>query len=126
MSAGLYLTGRIWRFTSNPHDDEIGGANPSGTVIYSNIQARIEAEPPTLALLEQGLETPTIFVGLLTPGNLILNHNDQLEITSPILSPYVNERFRIIGIQPSSMIDSRSFIVVTLRRLVEAHSNALQ
>jgi len=126
MSAGLYLTGRIWRFTSNNNDDSVGGANPSGTIVYNNVYARIEAEQPTLALLEQGLETPTIFTGILSPGNIILHHNDQLEITSPALSPYINERFRIIGVQPSSMIDARSFIVVTLRRLVEAHTNALQ
>lgn len=126
MSAGLYLTGRVWRFTANNRDDKIGGATPSGTVIYDAVSARIETEQPTLALLEQGLETPIIFVGLLSPGSLLLKHNDQFEVTAPRLSPYMNERFRIIGIQQSSMIDPRAFITVTMRRIEEAHSNVYQ
>lgn len=126
MSAGLYLTGKVWRFVANPNDDQVGGANPSGTVVYDTVSARIETEQPTLALLEQGLETPIIFVGILSPGTLILKHNDQFEVTAPQLSPYVNQKFRIIGIQQSSMIDPRAFIVVTMRRLEEAHQNVYQ
>lgn len=125
MTAGLFLRGRVWRFTY-PTDDKIGGAVPSGTVVYDNVNARLEAVEPTMALLEQGLETPTIFTGLLSPGNLIIKHNDQFEVTGPAISPYVNEKFRVIGMSHASMIDARSFLVVTLRRIEEARTNAYQ
>ena len=125
MPAGLNLTGRIWRF-SYDSDDSVGGALPSGTVLYSNVFSRIQAEKPTLALLEQGLETPEIFTAILSPGTLDLNHNDQYEVTGPPISSYYNKRFRIIGIQHTGMEDERKFLMVTLRRIDEAHSNATQ
>lgn len=124
MTAGLNLIGNVWRFTTN--DDSIGGALPTGTVIYTNVEARIHAAKPTLALLEQGLETPTIFTGVLAPGNISLQHNDQLEITSPPISDYYQKKFVVIGIQNLGFYDPRKYVVVTLRRLVIAHSNNLQ
>lgn len=125
MSAGLYLTGKIWRF-SYPSDDRVGGAVPTGTAVYSNVRARIEAEQPTLALMEQGLETPTIFTAVLQPGNLVLEHNDQFEVTAPAMSPHYGKKFRIISIQNSSMIDPRAFLIVSMRRFEEARIDALQ
>lgn len=125
MTAGLLHTGRIWRFTS-PNDDAVGGALPTGTVIYSPVFARIFTEKPTLALLEQGLETPELFSAILEPGNLLLNHNDQYEVTDPNISPYKNLRFVIISIQNPSMLDERRYVRVVMRRYVIAHSNDLQ
>jgi len=125
MPAGLFLTGQIIRF-SNSSDDEVGGSVPTGTAVYTNVRARIEAVEPTMALLEQGIETPTMVNAILYPATMTIKHNDQLYITGPALSPYYGEKFRIVGIQHSSMIDQRGFIVVTARRLEEAHSNALQ
>ena len=76
MTAGLLHTGHIIRF-SYPFDDTTGGALPSGTVLYTPVFARIFTEIPTLALLEQGLETPELYSATLEPGNLDLHHNDQ-------------------------------------------------
>lgn len=125
MTAGLLHTGRIWRFTS-PTDDNVGGALPTGTVIYTPVFARIFTEKPTLALLEQGLETPELFSAILEPGNLLLNHNDQFEVTAPNISPYLNLKFVIISIQTPSMLDERRYMRVVMRRFVIAHSNDLQ
>lgn len=124
MTAGLYLQSRIWRF-SYPSDDKVGGALPSGTILYSNVSSRLEAVEPTQALLEQGLETPTIFHAVLA-GTLQIRHNDQLEVTGPVLSPYYNEKFRVIGVMHGSMIDPRAFTVVTVRRIEKAMDNIYQ
>ena len=88
MIAGLNLKGRIWRLTAADNDDSVGGAVPSGTTLYEPIFGRIKAEEPTLALLEQGLETPTIFSAqlsypVLTTGTFDFRHNDQYEVTDP-------------------------------------------
>lgn len=125
MTAGQLSRGVIWRF-SYPADDDQGGAVPSGTIIYQNVQARIFTEKPTLALLEQGLETPEMFAAMLTPGTMILQHNDQYQETSPNISPYLNDKFVIISIQRPSQMDNRKYLRVVMRRFETAHSNNLQ
>jgi hypothetical protein len=129
--AGLNLKGRIWRFT-NPTDDDQGGSVPTGTVLYEPVFSRIRSEKPTLALLEQGLETPEIFTGILSytsyspTGAFDVLHNDQYEIIHPPISGYYGKKFVIIGIRPVSYNDDRRFLQVTLRRLETANPNNLQ
>ena len=125
MTAGLLHTGNIIRFSYNADDDQ-GGALPSGTVLYSPVFARIFTEKPTLALLEQGLETAELYSAILEPGDISLNHNDQYQVTAPNISPYLNERFVIISIQSPSMLDNRRYLRVVMRRYEIAHSNNLQ
>jgi len=124
MPAGLFEKGNITRFKYV--DDPIGGALPSGTVVYYNVSMRVQAEAPTQALLEQGLETPTIFNVIVQPGNLVIKHNDQLQVVSPIMSPFYGENFRVIGVQNSTMVDPRAFIVLTVRRIENTFPNNLQ
>lgn len=127
----MNLKGRVWRLTANNNDDSVGGAVPTGTVLYDNIRARIHAEQPTLALLEQGLETPTIFSAqlsypYLTTGTFDYQHNDQFEVTDPPISPFYGKKFRIIGIQNVEYNDARRYVQVKMRRTVTANSNELQ
>lgn len=130
--AGLNLNGRIWRMSTLGGDDDQGGAVPSGTVIFDPVASRIRSEKPTLALLEQGLETPEIFTGILAysayslTGTFDVRHNDQYEVTHPPISPYYGKRFVIIGVRPAGVNDSRRYLLVTLRRLETANSNELQ
>lgn len=132
MTAGQNLRGRVWRLYTQGHDDDQGGAVPSGTVIYNNIAGRISALEPTLALLEQGLETPTIYNGLLSypafniTGTFEVFPNDQYEVTWPPISPYYQKKFLILGMQHQSFNDGRIYINVKLRRLITANSNNLQ
>lgn len=126
MTAGLNVRGQVLRFSASSHDDVVGGAVPTGTVIYNPVFARIKAEEPTLALLEQGLETPEIFTALLAPGTITLQHNDQYEVLAPPMSPHYGKRFVIIGVQPSDLTDVRKYLRVTMRRIEQAHSNVLQ
>lgn len=129
--SGLNLKGRIWRLT-NPADDDQGGSVPTGTVLYEPVFTRIRSEKPTLALLEQGLETPEIFTGIMSysafsvTGAFTVLHNDQYEVTHPPISPHYGKRFVIIGIRPTSMSDNRQFLQVTLRRMETANDNLLQ
>jgi len=125
MVAGMNLMGNILSF-STKSDDEVGGAVPTGTVLYANVFGRISARKPTQALLEQGLETPEIFTAVLSPGNISIRENDQYEVVSPVISNYYQKRFVIIGIQYSSMGDPRQYLIVTLRRFDIAHDNLLQ
>jgi hypothetical protein len=125
MTAGLVHTGKIWRFSYNVDDDQ-GGALPSGTVLYNPVFARIFTEKPTLALLEQGLETPELFSATLEPGNLDLHHNDQFQVDAPALSPWINKKFVIVSIQTPSMLDGRRYMRVVMRRFEIAHTNNLQ
>lgn len=125
--AGLNQVARLIRF-SYPADDEVGGAVPSGTVAYENLFIRIRSEEPTLALLEQGLETPTIYTGLLFAGNVTIEHNDQVEVVAPAGSWFYGKKFRVIGVQRSSNHPNqdRNQIRITMRRFEESHSNDLQ
>lgn len=129
--AGFNIKGRIWRFT-NSANDSVGGAVPTGTVLYDPVWSRIRSEKPTLALLEQGLETPEIFtahfsyVAYSATGTFDVQHNDQYEVTFPIISQHYGKKFVIIGIRPASYSDDRKHLVVTLRREETANSNNLQ
>jgi hypothetical protein len=128
--ASLNIKGRVWRFTTIQDDDQ-GGAVPTGTVLYDPVFARIRSEKPTIALLEQGLETPTIFTALFSYSGFVtgafeVQHNDQYEVTHPPISPHYGKRFVVIGMQPPSFVDDRRYLRVTLRRFETAHPNNLQ
>ena len=125
MTAGLLHTGRIIRF-SYPVDDDQGGALPSGTVIYELVFARIFTEKPTLALLEQGLETPAMYSAIIEPGDIAIQNNDQYEEIGPNISPYLGWKFVIVSDPQPSMLDSRRYWKVIMRRFQVAHSNNLQ
>lgn len=125
MPAGLNLLCQVIRITDQA-DDSIGGAQPSGTVLYPKVYARIEARKPTQAILEQGLAVPTIYTMVVSPGNLDIHFNDQIEVTFPPRSYYYGKRFIVIGLQRSGMTDIRQFQILTLRRIEQANRNLLQ
>jgi hypothetical protein len=126
MPAGINRIAELITF-SYPSDDEVGGAQPSGTVLYSSLVVRIKSEEPVMALIQQGLETETVFTALIFPGNITIKHNDQLRFVAPQTDWYYNKKFRVVGVQPSSNIpQDRNQIRVTLRRFEASHSNDLQ
>lgn len=131
MTAGLNLKGRIWRLLQSPDDDQ-GGSVPTGMILYEPVFSRIKSEKPTLALLEQGLETPEIFSAHFSyatyspTGTFDVQHNDQYEVTYPPISSFYGKKFVIIGIQHTSFDDPRRYLQVTLRRLETANPNNLQ
>ncbi len=127
----MNLRGNIWRLYA-VNDDDQGGAVPSGTIVYRDIYSRISPLQPTMAILEQGIETVQIFSGVfqypafnITGGFNVLE-NDVFEVTWPPISAHINKKFIFIGIQFQSYDDSRKYLVGQLRRLVTANSNNLQ
>jgi hypothetical protein len=125
--AGLNRVCEILTF-SYPQDDSSGGAVPSGTVIYQNVNIRIEPIRPTMALLEQGLEVSTLYQAMIFAGNLEVKHNDQIHFTAPINDWFYDKKFRVIGLQRSSNhpAQDRNQIKLILRRFEESHLNSLQ
>ena len=119
MASGLNAQGRLWRFSNLAGtDDSVGGSVPSGTILKENVFCRIEQLKATQVLLEQGLDLPEMFQGMLvyTGDPLDIRNNDQLEIYFPIISPFYLKRFRIVGYRQSSHNDGRRFVEVTMRR----------
>lgn len=113
---------------SYPTDDSSGGAVPSGTVVYERLDARVEANMPTMALLEQGLEVPTLFQVLIHPGNIEAKHNDQIVFTAPTNDWFYNKKFRIVGLTRSSNAagNDRNLIKFVVRRWEESHGENYQ
>lgn len=128
MTAGMVLQGRLWRFSANLNDDEVGGAVPSGAILIENVFCRIESLQPTQALLEQGLELPDMFKGMLTyyGSPLDMKTNDVLEIYHPPISFHSGKRFRIVGYRHSSQEDGRRFVEVLMRRYEDSRTEELQ
>jgi hypothetical protein len=125
--AGNNIQGRLWRY-SNIQDDEVGGSVPTGTILKESVFGRIEQLKSTQVLLEQGLEIPEMYQAYLTyTGDpLDLQHNDQLEVYFPPVSPFYNKRFRIVGYRHSSHADLRRFVEVTMRRHEASRTEGLQ
>ena len=127
MPGGLNRVCELITF-SYPADDSVGGAVPSGTVLYQNLSCRIEANMPTMALLEQGLQVPTTYQVLVFPGNITAEHNDVIRFTAPINDWFYNKKFRIIGLTRSSShpANDRNLIKFIVRRFEESHGEAYQ
>ena len=125
--AGVNQQGRLWRYT-NIQDDEVGGSVPSGTILKENVFCRIEQLKSTQVLLEQGLELPEMFQAFLqyTGDPIDIQHNDQLEIYFPPISPHYNKRFRVVGYRHSSHNDLRRFVEVTMKRWAISRTEELQ
>lgn len=125
MTSGLVSKGRIWTFTYN--DDAQGGSVPSGTILYDPVFARISEKRSTQALLEQGLETPSILDCIFEPGTMKLESNMVYEDSYYPTSPYYQQKFVIIGVHQPSLNDTgRKYLAGTLRRFDQAHIENLQ
>lgn len=117
MRAGNNVRVRIIRY-SYPTDDEVGGAQPSGTVVLEGIEGRIQDSTPIPAFAIQGVETNKIVTGEFYPGTLDIREYDQCEITSPLNHPYIGLRMRIDTVQKPNYhpSDPRGVLLVTMVR----------
>lgn len=113
---------------SYPNDDSVGGAVPSGTVVYERLDARIEANMPTQVLMEQGVDVIPTWQVLIHPGNIDANHNDQIVFTAPQNDWFYGKKFRVVGITRSSSHfgNDRALIKFIVKRWGESHQNDLQ
>ena len=125
MPAGMNTRVRIWRMFQED-DDVVGGSMLTGTVQFDNVLARIEANPEDQLLLQQGLETTKTFNALVVPGTLDILERDELEITRPVYHPYYAVRFRIVGVQRSSMDNYNPNVYTRLSMIRSVTSHAVQ
>ena len=126
MRAGNNVLVDIIRF-DYPVDDEVGGALPSGTIVYSSVEGKIQAQTPIPVFAMQGQETNKIMTATLYPGNLNIMEYDQIQVKSPPNSPYYDWKFKIDTVQRSSKHpnDPRGIIICTLVRAT-LHGNEYQ
>lgn len=122
MTAGLNIKIRIWEI-DNAADNIVGGAVVTGTV-YGDYFARLEEIPAQQLLLQQGLEVDKTFRLLLKPGNLPIKERWEIEVIQPEDHVFYGERFRIRGVNYSSLNtrDPRQYMMLTLSRSVYAHA----
>lgn len=115
MTAGSNHIVTFVRYNYNP-DDVIGGSNPTGTMLYENIEVRIKAIEPTMVLLEQGLETEKLF--RVHVHSINIEENDEMTVNLPINSWYANKKFRVISTQHPSLhpSDPRHYMTIVVRR----------
>ena len=122
MPCGLNQIVSWTRYTFDP-DDARGGSVPTGTVINPSLLVRIEPIEPTMALLEQGLETVKLFRVAVGYAGRDMQENDELIVNEPKESWYINQSFRVISVRHPSLRpnDPRSQVQVTVRRWDKAH-----
>lgn len=121
MTAGLNIKVAVWRMVQQT-DDEIGGAMLSGTLVYNNEPARIEPNRPSVLLLDQGLDVDESFQMIWHPHDV--RERDEIEVTWPSQHRFYGKRLRISSLQNTAMnpLDSRDYMVVTLRRKDYGHA----
>lgn len=126
MPAGYNCVGQIYRPVFAP-DDEIGGAVPTGTLLYEYVPLRIKPIEPTMALLEQGLETPHFYRVAMQANAYAPQENDEVEVILPVDSWYHGFRFRTVSVQHASLgsTDPRRQTVVIMRRMDVAHGRQI-
>lgn len=116
----------IWRMsTLSGTDDVVGGAVITGSIVYDQVQGRMQAQPSQQLLLQQGLETERTFTARVIPGTLTIYERDEVEVVEPFDHPYHGLRFRVIGSRYSDFNprDPRNYILLDLVRDVRAHAN---
>lgn len=126
MTAGYDMRVRVWRIIADEaNDDEVGGARTTGTMLYDNVQARIQSNMPSQLLLQQGLETLRTYTCLVRPGTMVIEERDELEVTAPYTHPYYGQRFRINGVLEQSLHpgDYRGYLMLSLTHSEVAHAN---
>ena len=121
MTAGLNIRVSIWRMSEDA-DDAVGGAMTTGTVAYQDIYARLTLRRPSQIMLEQGLETDKIGDILLQGRNLTIYERDEIQVVWPLTHEFYGDKFRVMGVQPSSRRAKYGPKQYTVSRIVRSRS----
>lgn len=127
MTAGMNLHVRFLRLVYF-QDDDVGGSNPSGTVLHDWIEGRIDEEPTNTAFLQQGLETIKVFSAMFWGHNLTFREQDEVEVISPPNHEYYGKRFRVVSKTTSSNhpAQKRNVWICKLTRSQISHAEPYQ
>jgi hypothetical protein len=121
MTAGLNIRLNVWRMTVD-QDDVVGGALYTGTVVYQDLRARFTQRRPSQLLAEQGLETEKIADLLIQGRSITVFERDEIEIVWPLEHVFYGDRFRVLGVQPSSRRAKYGPKQYTVSRIVRSRS----
>lgn len=126
---GLVVVFDVWRITFQ--DDDVGGAEATGTVVAESVRGMMNVMLPSQQSLEQGFEAPRIADVLLRPqaGTLTVLERDQLEIVGPADQPYIDTRWRVVGVQePTGMHpkNRQRFMKMRITRIDRSRSEEWQ
>lgn len=118
----------IWSFTDIA--DEVGGNVPTGTIVWTGVQMRLQNAPNSLAMNIQGYETSKFFSAIVYPRpemNLV-EKKHYIQPTSPPNHRYYQKMFRIVSIQEPNVhpADPRRYLIVNLERSDTSHSENYQ
>lgn len=124
MKPGANCLTTIWRMV-NYADDAVGGAQITGSSVYTGVQTRLDPRPTTVweQMMEaQGYETQRGFTAIVVPSSLDIHERDEMEVTAPVDHKHYGDRFRIISVEYAShnIRDPRNYVTLTLVRSVRA------
>lgn len=116
----------IYRDTTT--DDNIGGAVPAKSAVYTNIKCRVSSVRPSQIMREQGLETFKLYNVVIQqkspPNALEIRENDEFYLTSPTNHELHHLYIQIDGVQIDSVHpnDPRGHIELTLSRFARSRT----
>lgn len=128
MTAGLKVRAQLWRFVTI-EDDEVGGAQLSGSVYQECRFSHFDMDQPSRLLMQQGIEVRQTASALIrmTKGLVVLE-GDEYEIVGPAYHPQVGERWVINGVNYPNLhpADRRGFVILSLTRQERARTAKVQ
>ena len=113
MPAGMHVQSSIIRM-NQADDDDVGGAVYTGTAIYECVDTTFQEVPPSMLLIQQGIETKKIARALVRPATMIIFERDEMLITSPAYHPYLDTQWRIIKVNHPQMPISQKIAQIQL------------
>lgn len=126
MVAGLNVKIAVWRMSTGA-DDDVGGAQVTGSLAYRDVAARLSPRRPSQAALEQSLEVDRIFdlivAGYGATHAITIYERDEIEVTWPLDHLDYAHRFRVQGIQYPSRRAKYGPLQFTLSRIERSRSS---
>lgn len=126
MPAGLNCKVRVIRYVD--YDDDVGGASPSGTVLYDTLDARIAEDKVDSAFFQQGIETTKTYTLMMWRGDTQVKEQDVVYVYSPINSFYYNKYIKLVSVMQDSRHPSNDQNYITCKgvRSQRAHGEQFQ
>jgi hypothetical protein len=105
---------------SQESDDDVGGAQHTGTASIRSIPAAIQYLRPSQMLIEQGIEVKRMARVMVQPGSLTIVERDELEVVGPAGHEDIGKFFRVESVERTgfSPNDTRArHLMLTCQRL---------
>lgn len=104
-------------------DDVVGGAQITGSLVYSDVPGFLQMGLPDQVFLAQGLETNKMFRLTVGRPDLDIRERDYIVVTSPPNHKYYNQNLRVVSVAESNYTDMhRRGSIIDLTRDTRAHS----